>query len=90
MDGDLKEYVPLRSGKGYCHEGGIRVLFLDSPSTNFLQGKSWTFRFPRSTFFPQLWKQPGPHCLRTDSFDGLSLTCHLNSRKKKSPPYGLR
>ena len=67
-NGSPTENAPLRSGKGYCYEGGIRVPFL----VRWQQEYRRRFDFPVSSIdlFPTLWKPPDGSS-QGSSIDGL-------------------
>ena len=59
-NGKPTENAPLRSGKGCCYEGGIRVPFLRMRwPAQIPSGKKRTFRYLPLIYFPQSWRRHG-------------------------------
>ncbi|MBT3540374.1 MAG: sulfatase-like hydrolase/transferase [Opitutae bacterium] len=84
-NGGPTENAPLRSGKGYCYEGGIRVPFLARWPAKIPAGKKSDFPVSSIDLFPTIMEATGTALPKDRPIDGLSLTNHLNSGGKKSP-----
>ena len=84
-NGKPTENAPLRSGKGYCYEGGIRVPFLVRWPAQIPSGKKTDFPVSSIDLFPTIMEATGTPLPKDRAIDGLSLTSHLNSGGKKTP-----
>ena len=84
-NGGPTENAPLRSGKGYCYEGGIRVPFLARWPGTIPAGKKTDFPVSSIDLFPTIMEATGTALPKDRPIDGLSLTNHLNSGGKESP-----
>ena len=77
--------APLRSGKGYCYEGGIRVPFLARWPAKIPAGKKTDFPVSSIDLFPTIMEATGTPLPRDRPIDGLSLSTHFYSGGKKTP-----
>ena len=77
--------APLRSGKGYCYEGGIRVPFLARWPAQIPAGKKTDFPVSSIDLFPTIMEVTGTALPKDRPIDGLSLSTHLHSGGKKTP-----
>jgi len=84
-NGNPTENAPLRSGKGYCYEGGIRVPFLVRWPAKIPAGKKTDFPVSSIDLFPTIMEATGTGLPQDRPIDGLSLLNHLKSGGKKSP-----
>jgi len=84
-NGSPTDNAPLRSGKGYCYEGGIRVPFLVRWPAKVPAGKTSDFPVSSIDLFPTIMEATGTDLPKDRPIDGLSLGKHLESGGKKSP-----
>ena len=84
-NGSPTENAPLRSGKGYCYEGGIRVPFLVRWPAKIPAGKKADFPVSSIDLFPTIMEATGTDLPKDRPIDGLSLYSHLKSGGKKTP-----
>ena len=84
-NGSPTENAPLRSGKGYCYEGGIRVPFLVRWPAKIPAGKKADFPVSSIDLFPTIMEVTGTDLPKDRPIDGLSLFSHLKSGGKKNP-----
>ncbi len=77
------ENAPLRSGKGYAYEGGIRVPFLARWPGAIPAGKVSDMPVCSIDIFPTVLAATGPSSTSTRPIDGLSLLPHLKSGGEK-------
>ena len=77
--------APLRSGKGYCYEGGIRVPFLARWPEKIPVGVRSDFPVSSIDLFPTILQATGTALPDDRPIDGLSLYDHLTSGGQKSP-----
>ena len=87
-NGNPTDNAPLRSGKGYCYEGGIRVPFLVRWPAKVPAGKTSDFPISSIDLFPTIMEATGTKLPKDRPIDGLSLGKHLESGGKKSPNRG--
>lgn len=76
--------APLRSGKGYCYEGGIRVPFLVRWPAAIPPGVVSDAPVSSIDLFPSILEATGTQLPRDRPIDGLSLIQHLRSEATKS------
>jgi arylsulfatase A-like enzyme len=84
-NGSPTENAPLRSGKGYCYEGGIRVPFLARWPAKIPAGKKTDFPVSSIDLFPTIMEATETELPNDRPIDGLSLLDHLESGGKKAP-----
>ena len=77
--------APLRSGKGYAYEGGIRVPFLVRWPGAVPPGKVSDFPVCSVDLFPTILDAAGAGLPEDRPIDGLSLMEHLRSGGEKKP-----
>ena len=70
---------PLRSGKGYCYEGGIRVPLLAWWPGVVSKGKTSDEAVSSIDLFPTILEAAGVQAPKDRAIDGLSLLPHLRS-----------
>ena len=78
-NGSPTENAPLRSGKGYPYEGGIRVPFLARWPGVIPAGKVSDMPVCSIDVFPTVLEATGPIAASDRIIDGLSLLPHLKS-----------
>jgi arylsulfatase A-like enzyme len=78
-NGRPTENAPLRSGKGYAYEGGIRVPFLVRWPGKIPAGKTSDVPVCSIDIFPTLLDVAGVELPSDRDIDGLSLVPHLTS-----------
>jgi arylsulfatase A-like enzyme len=78
-NGSPTENAPLRSGKGYPYEGGIRVPFLARWPGVIPAGKVSDMPVCSIDVFPTVLEATGPVAVSDRIIDGLSLLPHLKS-----------
>ena len=83
-NGNPTENAPLRSGKGYCYEGGIRVPFLVRWPAAIPPGVVSDAPVSSVDLFPSILEATGTQLPRDRPIDGLSLIQHLRSEATKS------
>ena len=76
--------APLRSGKGYCYEGGIRVPFLVRWPAAIAPGVVSDAPVSSIDLFPSILEATGTQLPKDRPIDGLSLIQHLRSEATKS------
>lgn len=76
--------APLRSGKGYCYEGGIRVPFLVRWPAAIPPGVVSDAPVSSIDLFPSILEATGTQLPKDRPIDGLSLIQHLRSEATKS------
>jgi arylsulfatase A-like enzyme len=84
-NGSPTENAPLRSGKGYCYEGGIRVPFLARWPAKIPAGEKTDFPVSSIDLFPTIMEATETELPNDRPIDGLSLLDHLESGGKKAP-----
>ena len=84
-NGSPTENAPLRSGKGYCYEGGIRVPFLVRWPSKIPGGKTSDFPVSSIDLFPTIMEATGTDLPKDRRIDGLSLDTHLKNGGKNAP-----
>ncbi len=82
-NGNPTENAPLRSGKGYAYEGGIRVPFLARWPGQIPAGKTSAEPINSIDIFPTILKAAAIPPPADRPIDGLSLLAHLRSGGKK-------
>jgi arylsulfatase A-like enzyme len=83
-NGNPTENAPLRSGKGYCYEGGIRVPFLVRWPAAIPPGVVSDAPVSSIDLFPSILDATGTQLPKDRPIDGLSLIQHLRSEATKS------
>lgn len=83
--GNPTDNAPLRSGKGYCYEGGIRVPFLVRWPEKIPSGKTSDFPISSIDLFPTILHASGTPLPDDRPIDGLSLYDHLTSGGNQRP-----
>ena len=78
-NGQPTDNAPLRSGKGYAYEGGIRVPFIARWPGVFPEGKISPEPISSIDVFPTLLEATGRAFPADNDIDGLSLLEHLKS-----------
>lgn len=78
-NGSPTENAPLRSGKGYAYEGGIRVPFLVRWPGVIPAGKVSDVPVCSIDLFPTILEAAGAHPPEDRVIDGLSILDHLKS-----------
>ena len=84
-NGDPTDNAPLRSGKGYCYEGGIRVPFLARWPAKIPAGQKTDFPVSSIDLFPTIMEATRTDLPKDHPIDGLSLHTLVSSGGKKSP-----
>ncbi len=82
--GNPTENAPLRSGKGYCYEGGIRVPFLVRWPAAVPPGVVSDEPVSSIDLFPSILEATGTQLPEDRPIDGLSLIRHLRSEATES------
>ena len=77
--------APLRSGKGYCYEGGIRVPFLARWPGKIPKRVTSDFTVSSIDLFPTILQATGTALPKDRLIDGLSLHDHMISGGKHVP-----
>jgi arylsulfatase A-like enzyme len=72
-NGDPTDNAPLRSGKGYGYEGGIRVPLLMRWPAKIPRGKKSDFPVSSIDFFPTVMEATGTKLPKNKKIDGISL-----------------
>tara|TARA_R110002096_G_scaffold318022_11_gene512448 strand:- start:13095 stop:14528 length:1434 start_codon:yes stop_codon:yes gene_type:complete len=83
-NGGPTENAPLRSGKGYCYEGGIRVPFLVRWPGVVPEGKVSETPVCSIDLFPTILESAGLEAPKDREIDGLSFLAHLKSGGEQS------
>jgi arylsulfatase A len=83
-NGNPTDNAPLRSGKGYCYEGGIRVPLLMRWPARIPGGKKSDFPVSSIDFFPTVMEATGTGLPKKNKIDGLSLyqLCKTGGRER--------
>ena len=82
--GKPTDNAPLRSGKGYCYEGGIRVPFLVRWPGIIPGGTTSDSPVSSIDLFPTILEAAGVPLPKDRPIDGLSLLPHLKSSGKET------
>ncbi len=72
---------PLRAGKGWCYEGGIKVPLLIKPQGKSI-GKKIQTPVISTDFFPTLIEMADLNFISTENMDGISLAPLLNGAQE--------
>lgn len=83
-NGGPTENAPLRSGKGYAYEGGIRVPFLVWWPGVVAENKISDAPVCSIDLFPTILESAGVELPRDRPIDGISLMAHLKSGGKQT------
>ena len=78
-DGNPTDNAPLRSGKGYAYEGGIRVPFLVRWPGMIPKGSISETPVTSVDIFPTFLEMAGVELPRDREIDGVSLLSHLKT-----------
>jgi len=78
-NGNPTDNAPLRSGKGYCYEGGIRIPFLVRWPGAIPGGKESDAPISSIDVFPTILEAAGVNLPKDQPIDGISILSHLKS-----------